>query len=172
MVILRMFTATDLDYFDRSRDGRADPFNFFGFRGSQSVRVRFADDELIGPDRGTLAVEHDDELIGDVGWHSTTYGPPAAGPAFNIGISLLPEHRGRGYGADAQRQLADYLFASYSINRVEASTDVTNLAEQRALTKAGFSREGVLRGAQWRAGTWRDLVLFSRLRHDPPTGAR
>lgn len=171
MVILRMFTAAELDYFDRSPEQRADPFNFFGFRGSQSERARFADNQLIGPDRGLLAVEHDNELIGDVGWHPEAYGM-ATPPAFNIGISLLPEHRGRGYGADAQRQLAEYLFATHNINRVEACTDVTNLAEQRALTKAGFSREGVLRGAQWRAGTWRDLVLFSRLRHDPPTGTR
>ena len=48
--------------------------------------------------------------------------------------------------------------------RVEASTDITNLAEQRALEKAGFTREGVLRKAQWRAGDWHDLVVYSLLR--------
>lgn len=44
---------------------------------------------------------------------------------------------------------------------------MTNLPEQRALDKAGFTREGVLRGAQWRLGSWHDMVLFSRLRADP-----
>ena len=44
---------------------------------------------------------------------------------------------------------------------------VDNLAEQRALGTAGFQREGVLRHAQFRAGEWRDVVLYSRLRHDP-----
>ena len=55
------------------------------------------------------------------------------------------------------------------MHRVEASTDVTNLAEQRALEKAGFTREGVLRGAQHRAdGVHHDLVGYAILRTDRP----
>ena len=50
------------------------------------------------------------------------------------------------------------------IERVEASTDVENVPEQRALERAGFTREGVLRRAQWRAGDWHDVVLYSKLR--------
>jgi RimJ/RimL family protein N-acetyltransferase len=52
-------------------------------------------------------------------------------------------------------------------NRVEASTDIENAAEARALEKAGFRREGVVRGAQFRAGAYHDLVLFGKLRSDP-----
>ena len=48
--------------------------------------------------------------------------------------------------------------------RVEAHTDVENVAEQRALSKAGFTREGVVRGAQWRDGAYRDGLLYSILR--------
>ena len=43
---------------------------------------------------------------------------------------------------------------------------MSNPREQPALSRAGFTREGVLRGAQWRRGAWRDLVTFSRLRTD------
>jgi RimJ/RimL family protein N-acetyltransferase len=84
--------------------------------------------------------------------------------AFNLGIALLPEHRGHGHGAEAQRLLADYLFAHTLVERVEASTDVENLAEQGALEKAGFAREGILRHAQFREGGFHDLVLYSKLR--------
>jgi RimJ/RimL family protein N-acetyltransferase len=63
--------------------------------------------------------------------------------------------------------MADYLFAHTTVYRVEASTDVTNFPEQNALKRAGFTREGVIRGAQFRLGQWRDLVLYSRLRTDP-----
>ena len=77
---------------------------------------------------------------------------------WNIGIDLIPEGRGQGYGTEAQRLLADYLFAATEVNRVEASTDVENLPEQRSLEKAGFIREGVVRGAQFRAGTYHDLM--------------
>jgi [ribosomal protein S5]-alanine N-acetyltransferase len=50
--------------------------------------------------------------------------------------------------------------------RIEASTRSDNLAEQRALDKAGFTREGMLRVAQFHDGAWRDLVLFSLVRPD------
>lgn len=60
--------------------------------------------------------------------------------------------------------LADYLFTTFPVHRVEASTDVTNLREQRSLEKAGFSREGLLRGAQWRSGAYHDLVSYACLR--------
>ncbi len=52
--------------------------------------------------------------------------------------------------------------------RIEAGTQPDNLAEQRALEKAGFQREGVLRAVEFRAGRWRDGVLYSRIREDLP----
>ncbi|MFD9092636.1 GNAT family N-acetyltransferase [Streptomyces collinus] len=62
-------------------------------------------------------------------------------------MSPLTAERGKGYGKHAQRRLVEYLFAHTKVNRVEAGTEVTNIAEQRALERAGFTREGVLRGA-------------------------
>ncbi|WP_231976393.1 GNAT family N-acetyltransferase [Streptomyces sp. 3214.6] len=43
-----------------------------------------------------------------------------------------------------------------------------NLAEQRALEKVGFTREGVLRSVVFRDGRWRDGVSYSVLRDDAP----
>ncbi len=84
-----------------------------------------------------------------------------------IGIELAAEARGQGYGIEAQRQMADWLFEHTSVHRVEATTDVDNVAEQRSLERAGFVRDGVLRGAQFRAGAYHDLVFYGRLRTDP-----
>ena len=97
---------------------------------------------------------------------SVGYGPNAESDAWNIGIALIPEARGRGHGTEAQARLADYLFANTTVNRVEAQTDTENVAEQRALEKAGFRREGVARGSQFRAGAYHDLVSYSMLRGD------
>ena len=78
---------------------------------------------------------------------------------------IVPEFRGQGYGTAAQRLLARYLFAhTQGVNRVQAETEITNIAEQRALEKAGFTREGVLRGATFRAGKWHDQVVYGVLR--------
>ena len=49
---------------------------------------------------------------------------------------------------------------------MEASCDVENVASQRALAKAGFLYEGVARGAQFRAGTHHDLMLYGITRAD------
>jgi RimJ/RimL family protein N-acetyltransferase len=116
---------------------------------------------------GELVVtDGDDALLGSVSWHEVSYGPNRGSTAYNIGISLHPSARGHGHGSRAQRMLADYLFATFPVHRVEASTDVTNLPEQRALERAGFTREGLLRGAQWRGGSYHDLVSYACLRDE------
>jgi RimJ/RimL family protein N-acetyltransferase len=106
----------------------------------------------------------DGRAVGHVSWHEVHYGPNPESSAWNIGISLVHEARGRGLGAEAQRLLAQHLFATTPFRRVEAVTDVENLAEQGALARAGFTREGVLRGAQYRAGGWHDVVVWSVIR--------
>jgi RimJ/RimL family protein N-acetyltransferase len=170
MIALRTFTEAELAYFDSLPGSDSDPYSFFGFpRGSGVVRASWAEHRLIGDAGGTLAVDLDGVVIGDVEWRAKPYGPPPRSDAFNIGIRILPAHQGHGHGTSAQRALAEYLFATFPVNRIEAGTDVTNRAEQRALEKAGFTREGVLRGAQWRDGRWNDLVLYSCLRIDMPS---
>jgi RimJ/RimL family protein N-acetyltransferase len=67
-------------------------------------------------------------------------------------------------GTEAQRQIAEYLFLHTRAQRIQAYTDVENIAEQRALEKAGFAQEGVMRSAQWRAGRWHDQVMYSIIR--------
>jgi RimJ/RimL family protein N-acetyltransferase len=104
--------------------------------------------------------------IGTVSWIQTPHGPNERSLAWVIGIVLHPKHRGRGFGAASQRTLAEFLLQNSPANRIEASTDVGNLAEQRSLSMAGFSSEGVRRGALWRRGEWHDQVIFSRLRTD------
>ncbi len=100
--------------------------------------------------------------VGDLSAHVVWYGPTPGSRAINIGISLLPEYRGRGFGGEAQRLLAEELHRQ-GVVRVEASTDIENIAEQRALDKAGFVLEGVLRSAQGRADGLHDLQVWSHL---------
>ena len=146
----------------------ADPYGFFGFTPVNGLARRFAETGLLTDDLGTLAVEDaDHRVIGQVGWKAVRHGPATTARALNIGIMLLPEFRGQGYGTEAQRQLSRYLFDTTLVERLEAGTDVENIGEQRALERAGFQREGILRHAQYRAGSWHDVVLYSRLRDDP-----
>lgn len=164
-VNLRPVRASDLAVLDSLNSEEDDPFNFFGFRPSDVWHRRFAETGLVSEENGTLVIEDEaGTMLGDISWRLVHYGPTAASRAYNIGIALLPQHRGRGYGWAAQAAVARYLFRTTAVQRVEASTDAANVAEQRSLEKAGFHREGVLRRAQYRAGDWHDLVVYSVLR--------
>jgi RimJ/RimL family protein N-acetyltransferase len=105
-------------------------------------------------------------IAGSLSWHAVWYGPNAGSKAWNIGIGLGEHARGHGIGTCAQRLLAEHLLESTAVDRIEASTDVTNLAEQRSLEKAGFTREGLLRSAQERADGRHDLYSYSFTRDD------
>lgn len=157
-VRLRAISDDDVEWLraQRARVAEDDPYNWFGHRDWTRP--------VISAEAGTLLVVVDGERAGDVGWRSVSYGLPPWSTAFEIGISLVPAVRGRGVGTAAQRLLAGYLFEHTTVHRVQATTDVTNAAERRALEKAGFVFEGVLRGAQWRGGAWHDLVTYSLLR--------
>ena len=111
--------------------------------------------ELTEPDNEVVAV-------GDLSAHAVWYGPTPGSRALNIGISIVNEYRGRGIGAIAQRILADELH-NQGIVRVEAQTDVANIAEQKALEKAGFRYEGTLRRAQGRADGLHDIQVWSHI---------
>jgi RimJ/RimL family protein N-acetyltransferase len=168
-VRLRVVTRADLQLVEAWADapGYEGEFNDFGLRPAGILEKRFAEDGLLSTRNGELLViTNDDEIVGVVSYHQERYGPNDGSVAYNIGINLLPEQRGKGYGSEAQRLLAAYLLATYPIMRVEASTDMENIAERRALEKAGFTQDGVMRKAQWRAGEWHDIVVYSKLRSE------
>ncbi len=139
-------------------------FEWFGFRmaDAHALERRWREDGLIGEDRSFLAVELDDGTC--AGW--VTWRTRGRLGVYEVGIALFPEYRGRGIGTEAQRQLVDYLFRTTSVFRLEAGTEIENLAEQRSLEKVGFRREGVQRSLYFRDGSWRDSVMYGLLRVD------
>lgn len=175
-VRLREATLADAAVVDARN---ADPdtvgeFNDLGQPPPKPLADQLADGKrTVGPERGRLLVERiaDGAVIGEVSWHPVLYGPNERSRALNIGAALYPDARGHGFGTEAQRLLAELLLESFAIERIEASTDVDNVAEQRSLDKAGFAREGVIRRAQYRAGGYHDLVGYSFVREDLERGA-
>jgi RimJ/RimL family protein N-acetyltransferase len=143
-------------------------FQWFGFRVAKAREVerRWAEDGLIGGDWSLLAIGlQNGSCAGVVNWR--TVGETGN---LEIGICVFPEHRGQGIGTEAQRQLVDYLFATTPVHRLQAGTEVDNVAEQRALERVGFHREGVSRGLYFRDGRWRDSIMYGLLRDDTSGG--
>ncbi|MER6953047.1 MULTISPECIES: GNAT family protein [unclassified Streptomyces] len=144
----------------------AGPFAWFGWTDPGRFRRRWAENGMLSADGGYLMVTADTDTLGFVAWRKVVTVPHSY--YWNMGIQLLPQAQGRGVGTQAQRLLARYLFAHTPAARIEAHTDVENIAEQRALEKAGFTREGVLRSVIFRDGRWRDSLSYSVLRDDAP----
>ncbi|MGC4940344.1 GNAT family N-acetyltransferase [Kribbella sp. DT2] len=164
---LRPVTEADLALVESLRNtwpATSSAFEWFGYSDPGQTRRRWSQDGMLGADSGTLMVHRQDQAVGMVSWRSTPFGPLNRG--WNIGIGLTPEVRGAGIGTRAQRLLVEYLFDHTEVNRIDAQTATENIAEQRALEKAGFVREGILRGAQFRGGEYHDLASYSILRHD------
>jgi RimJ/RimL family protein N-acetyltransferase len=168
-VRLRPIEEGDLDAlrrFDIDPSSRG-PYLGSGFRDPSARRRRWEEDGWLGADSGQLAVMLPDRtLAGIVAWRSIPTGGPEVG-CLEIGALLFPEHRGQGRGTAAQRLLVEYLFATTLANRLQAITNVENIAEQKALEGIGFRREGVMRGLAFDGGRWHDGVLYARLRNDP-----
>jgi RimJ/RimL family protein N-acetyltransferase len=165
-VTLRPVIEDDLSWLASLRSGPAATglHEWHGWIDPGRERRRWAESGLLGDNGGTLIVLHAAERVGTVSWRKVQTGPTASNWA--IGIGLTPEFRGRGYGSEAQRLLVRYLFAHTQVNRIEAITEITNIGEQRALEKAGFTREGILRGTTFRQGRWHDQVIYSVLRDE------
>lgn len=170
VVRLRDVTLADADLLDRwNAEMESGSFNDLGPRSPTSRDPLHEGRPLRNDQNGVLVIESiaDRRPVGTISYRRVYYGPPPDSDAWQLGIDLPAETRGRGFGSEAQRLLADWLFTTTDTNRVEAATDIENVPEQRALAKAGYVREGVLRGAQFRAGAFHDLVYYSRLRSDP-----
>ena len=81
----------------------------------------------------------------------------------HLGISLLPQFRGRALGTDVVRVLCRYGFALRGMHRLQVDTHVDNEAMVRAATRVGFTQEGILRRAAWVDGTFVDEVVLGLL---------
>ena len=101
-----------------------------------------------------------------IGFIAHFYVLHVAGRQLEIGYSLVPSERGKGYCTEVVKIMVDYLFLSKDIGRIQAQTDPRNIASQKVLEKVGFKKEGTLRKNFFTRGEWRDAYVYSILREE------
>jgi RimJ/RimL family protein N-acetyltransferase len=107
-----------------------------------------------------FVIEKKDETkIGYVGYSQT-------GTYFEIGYALVPNERRKGYGTEAIKIIVDYLFLSKETGRIQAQTDVRNIASMRVLEEAGFKKEGIVRNLGFVRGEYVNAYLCSIIREE------
>ncbi len=97
----------------------------------------------------------DGRLVGDCFCHILAEPPGAA----EIGVTLAPEHQGRGLAREAVGALVSALFAEHGMARVLARADDRNRAVQAVLEALGFRVEA--RSAERFKGEWTTVRRYA-----------
>lgn len=86
-------------------------------------------------------------VVGDSGFH----GPPTPEATLEIGYSVVPERRRRGYATEAARALIGWARQQPGVDAVVAGCAAANVASVRTLEGLGFHRTGQTDGElRWR----------------------
>ena len=94
-----------------------------------------------------LIIERETNMVvGDVGFHGRR-----SAADFEIGFSVIPDRRRRGYASEAARAIVEWATDVPDVREVVARSDVDNVASARTLVAAGFARAGERDGqVRWR----------------------
>lgn len=163
--VLRPWRSTDADdvFFyannkkiaDNLRDGFPYPYtrdNAVGFIAAVSQ-----DDDK----HCCRAIEVQGQAIGSIGvfFKDDVYRKSA-----EIGYWLGEPFWGRGIMSRAIRQMAEDIFNRYDVVRIFAEPYAYNMGSRRALEKAGFQLEGVLRKSVYKNGKIYDSCIYALLK--------
>jgi ribosomal-protein-serine acetyltransferase len=108
------------------------------------------------------AIVIDGRIAGSVGCHPIDW----PNKHCSIGYWIEPERQGRGLMTQCCAALIDYLFDELMLHRVTIQCGTGNMRSCAIPERLGFTREGVMRQAEWVNDRWVDLVVWGMLKHD------
>ncbi|GAA2307881.1 GNAT family protein [Nonomuraea roseoviolacea subsp. roseoviolacea] len=108
-----------------------------------------------------IADAGDDRALGQIGLWPGPHGRAS------VGYWVAGSARGRGVACAALRAISSWGLERLGIPRLELHVEPWNAASWKAAERAGFLREGLLRGWQEIGGERRDMYVYSRLLTDP-----
>jgi len=100
------------------------------------------------------------QLVGAIG---LVEAPSADLDRAEFGYWLAKSYRGQGLMARVIRTFSSYAFQQLGIHRLFATPFSSNVASHRALEKAGFQREGLLRHYHLKQGVYIDAIIYARI---------
>ena len=114
-------------------------------------------------DRPTLifAIEVDGIAAGGIGLHQQA---DLHKKNMELGYWLADIHWGKGVMSGAVKQMVDYGFKTFDINRIYARPFGTNKGSQRVLQKTGFKLEGTFEKAIYKNGEYIDELIYAVLK--------
>jgi len=164
-VVVRWASVDDapamFDYIERNREFLA-PFE--PARGDDHFTLQSTATRLADEARLEFVAVDGDRIVGQVAISNVARAPVYLN--CTLGYSVDEHVQGRGIATSMVRHAVHHAFAVERLHRVEAGTLVHNVASQRVLEKAGFTRIGISPRLVKIAGSWQDHVLFAITRED------
>jgi RimJ/RimL family protein N-acetyltransferase len=163
-VTLRRFTLADVDAMMvwASDPLAAAPCRWEPYTSTEPLLAFIRDAVLPHPWFRAICLAGDDRPVGAI-----SVSPTADGCRAELGDVLARAHWGKGVATAAVRLAVSAVFGEVEGQlRVEALVDVPNVASQRVLEKAGFTREAVLRRYCVLKGDVKDMVIHSFISND------
>ncbi|XP_047088831.1 uncharacterized N-acetyltransferase p20-like [Lolium rigidum] len=163
-VILRRFTLADVDAMMAwaSDPLAAAPCRWEPYTSTEPLLAFLRDAVLPHPWFRAICLAGDDRPVGAI-----SVSPTEDGCRAELGYVLARAHWGKGVATAAVRRALAQVFGELEgLLRVEALVDVPNVASQRVLEKAGFTREAVLRRYCVLKGNVKDMVIHSFISTD------
>ncbi|XQY90094.1 GNAT family N-acetyltransferase [Metabacillus sp. HB246100] len=86
---------------------------------------------------GIIVLKEENKIIGDMGFKG---GPDHAG-VLDIGYSIVPEYRGRGFATEMGKEMVRWGFKDENVKTIIATSNPENIASKKVLEKIGFQIE-------------------------------
>lgn len=118
-------------------------------------------EKMMSRDKNKLfafAIEAEDRLVGSI---SVSRMDNVHSRTGEMGYYIGQDFWNKGYGSSAARHIVQYVFDNTDIVRVFADPYAYNAASCRALKKAGFTFEGLLRKNAFKNGKFVDMKMYA-----------
>lgn len=116
----------------------------------------------------SFAIVLDGNPVGRIGLHQIDGQHKSA----SVGYWLAKHAEGLGIVVQSCSKLMGYGFKSLGLNRIEIRVAATNKRSQAIPEKLGFTKEGLLRQAEWVNGVAHDIQVYGMLAADWSEEAR
>lgn len=150
---------TEMMVRNRADVERVGPANADGFFTTEGMTRRIDEviDESARGHRRYWTVRVDGVLAGDI---SLSHIQRGALQNANLGYMVDVAFRGRGVATAGVRLAIERAFGEVGLHRLEAGVMPSNVASQRVLERAGFTRVGITRSLLYIAGRWEDHIFY------------
>jgi RimJ/RimL family protein N-acetyltransferase len=163
-IYLRTVRETDLDHLYPvfcDLEARGDFFPL-ALPSEAIFKKEFQETGFWNDERGRLLIcNESDRVVGGIWYFQTA----RYIDGYEIGYQMFdPGEHNKGTMTEALVLLTQYLFAAKKINRLHLAIMLPNKASRRVAEKAGYTLEGIARGAVYHNGENHDLEIWSILR--------